>query len=96
MPGYMVYNVQSDSNVTHTESGVDMVWEGRREAQRHAYSLNLEYGLRYPDWPTERRTWKVREATPEQLQAAKAVGAFGKDYASIIGTGQQSHIIRGA
>lgn len=97
--GFVVYNIGTQSCVSHTESSMgvdpyDMVWETRKEAYNHAMHLTTEYGFSHPHLPKLQRTWAIRVATAEQVQRAKFVGAFGEDYGDKIGTGQtRAHIM---
>lgn len=84
----IVVNRGTESPVSHTESGVDMLWPTRKSAARHAYTLGAEYSLTRPELNELYRTWVPVAATPEQIAKAIAAGAFGEEYADIIGTGQ--------
>ena len=97
--GFVVYNVGTGSTVSHTESSLgvepfDMVWEHREQAELHARTLTAEYSIAHPELPEGARTWRVRPATAKQVERAKLVAAFGKDYEDVIGTGQaRAHIL---
>lgn len=100
---YVVINIGTQSTVDHTESYKDspgakpvaMVWEVRIEAARHAYNLTQEYALTMPHLRPPYRTWRTKEATPEQVGLAKQFAAFGRDYVDVIGTGQARPDARG-
>ena len=91
--GWIVVNTFTDSPVSHTESSLgvepyDMVWETEKEARRHAYNLTVEYSFTHPELEPHKRFWIAKPATPEQVERAKVVAAFGKDYADEIAAGQ--------
>lgn len=96
---YIIVNIGTGSPVSYTEADLgvqpyDMVWETEQEALDHARNLGIEYLFSHPHLPVNMRTWKPREATPEQVERAKFVGAFGKEHQDAIGTGQsRAHIL---
>jgi hypothetical protein len=85
---YVVYNLFTDSPVTHGEAWVTVVWETKRQAFDHALSLTTEYRAVRDDTPDNRNKfrWGIRPATVEECIAAKDAGIFGAEWGDILGT----------